>query len=299
MRIISVLFLVSLSAWAQARPIITGVGYVPATMALAPGEVITLFAQGLQAPDTEAGITPWPLTLAGVRVSLREPAYGYSRDLPILNIKRLPCNVGAPIPCDTQAITVQTPTDLPTSPPPFSGRGPAVPTITIYENGVEGFATRYNWVPARWTVLNDCFEFLRSSAASCSSSVTVTHADGRLVSSSDPGRAGEIIVLYGVGLGVTSPVVTEGQAAPSPAPRAVNSLRTWFSITTIPDDFPVDGSWSQPEFAGLVPGYVGLYQVNLRLPTTLPPTSANGQRPITITFDSNGQRSIVQIDALP
>lgn len=123
----------------------------------------------------------------------------------------------------------------------------------------------------------------------------VTHADGSSASvysinstdvvgtTSVQVTAGETIVVYATGLGPTTPAVATGAVTPTPAPQAELSLPQlgflispnvgatvpWSSslcnITGCPPITPLPG---QPAAsAWLVPGEVGLYQINITLPT--------------------------------
>jgi len=104
-------------------------------------------------------------------------------------------------------------------------------------------------------------------AHGCSSRPYVTHGDGSFITAANPARAGETIVFYAVGLGVTAPVVKSGEAAPFPHAR-VNAQPVTISYFSGLSILPL--TVVQPVFAGLVPGYVGLYQLNIKLPEKLP-----------------------------
>lgn len=103
----------------------------------------------------------------------------------------------------------------------------------------------------------------------------VTHADGSLVSAISPANAGEALTAWVFGLGSTTPAAATGQIARA-APAAeqfyldfnysINALATK-PFTGDPDRVPL-----KPAYAGLAPGYVGLYQVNF----TVPEGPANG-----------------------
>jgi hypothetical protein len=107
---------------------------------------------------------------------------------------------------------------------------------------------------------------------------TVTHADGSPVSVNSPAFAGETVVVYAVGLGVTQPPVPTGQASPVPAAMPNNSnLAVGFDYSpdappTIPNllqssTSPVIVVEEAPQpFAWLTPGFVGLYQLNVAIP---------------------------------
>jgi len=84
----------------------------------------------------------------------------------------------------------------------------------------------------------------------------ITHADSSLVSSSSPAIVGETVVIYCAGLGATLPAATAGSAASSsPLSYTMNAVSV--TIGGIPATVP---------FAGLTPGFTGLYQVNVQVP---------------------------------
>ncbi|HEV2690279.1 MAG TPA: hypothetical protein VGV35_17095 [Bryobacteraceae bacterium] len=102
-----------------------------------------------------------------------------------------------------------------------------------------------------------------------------------LVSKSAPAKAGDVLVIYCDGLGATDPAVPDGVGSPSTPPLAQ---------TTSPVTVSVGGKNAQVLFAGLAPGFVGLYQVNAVLPdgvapgTSVPVTlTVAGQTGVTVT----------------
>jgi uncharacterized protein (TIGR03437 family) len=81
---------------------------------------------------------------------------------------------------------------------------------------------------------------------------------GSIVSSTYPALMGESLAVYLTGLGTVSPAISDG--APGPATTLSNTTNT------IAVDF--DGTAGTNDFAGLAPGYSGLYQLNVTVPTT-------------------------------
>lgn len=90
-----------------------------------------------------------------------------------------------------------------------------------------------------------------------------THLSGALVSPDLPARAGEIVVVYAAGLGRVSPDTTSGRLATVAAPiLAAPQMQILVGGVAVPAHNVL--------YAGLAPGYAGLYQINLRIPDTLP-----------------------------
>jgi uncharacterized protein (TIGR03437 family) len=89
--------------------------------------------------------------------------------------------------------------------------------------------------------------------------VAATHADGRLISADAPARQGEVVVIYGTGLGQTDPPQLDRVI-----PRSAAQIRLWNRLRIV-----LEGQTLSNEsilYAGVTPGYAGLYQINLRLP---------------------------------
>jgi uncharacterized protein (TIGR03437 family) len=93
-------------------------------------------------------------------------------------------------------------------------------------------------------------------------SAIAVHLNGVTISAASPAVPGEIIVIYAGGLGRTSPDTVAGQLATAAFPLYYASqLKILFN-----------GEPSPPAsvlYAGLAPGFAGLYQINLRLPLNL------------------------------
>jgi len=144
--------------------------------------------------------------------------------------------------------------------------------LTVAENGVAGSDYRVIPVLDQIHVLNSCDEAMAPLGyVSDGCQPIIVHADGSLVTPSNPALSEEILVIYAFGLGSPVSSVETGHPTPSPvsAPNTAEGLRLRF-------DFRVNASPSLPSsvpaakegllYSGLVSGFVGLYQINLRLP---------------------------------
>jgi uncharacterized protein (TIGR03437 family) len=89
------------------------------------------------------------------------------------------------------------------------------------------------------------------------------HADGSLITPQAPAQSGEVIVLYAGGLGRTSPDIASGQVV-----SVATSIRLAAELQILLNGSPCPAG--SVLYAGLAPGFVGLYQINLRLPENLP-----------------------------
>jgi len=95
-------------------------------------------------------------------------------------------------------------------------------------------------------------------AAYADGHVIAQHADYTLINASSPAKPGEVIIIYLLGMGPTNPPVASGAAAPSSEPLA--------RVTAQPT-VTVDGRKAGVAFAGLTPGYSGLYQIDFTVPS--------------------------------
>jgi uncharacterized protein (TIGR03437 family) len=81
---------------------------------------------------------------------------------------------------------------------------------------------------------------------------------------SNPVKVGDTIVIYAIGLGPTSPPVSSGTASPSSTLAVVpGTTKVCFGVE---DPFH-QAPCATPLFVGLTPGYVGLYQINVTIPS--------------------------------
>ncbi len=88
----------------------------------------------------------------------------------------------------------------------------------------------------------------------------IFHPDGRPVTPENPAKRDQPIVMYAAGLGPTTPIVRGATPAPSSPLAEAADLQVYFGTPTI------NGAEIIVDWAGLVPGYTGLYQLNLRVP---------------------------------
>jgi uncharacterized protein (TIGR03437 family) len=92
--------------------------------------------------------------------------------------------------------------------------------------------------------------------------VIAQHADYSLITPDHPALAGEIIVVYATGLGMTRPNPGTGEIPSYPGlMAALDQLRVSVAGDVLAPDRIL--------YAGLTPGFAGLYQINLILPPTL------------------------------
>ena len=88
------------------------------------------------------------------------------------------------------------------------------------------------------------------------------HADGKLITAERPAAPGEIIVIFGTGLGRTNPRQADGVI-----PHAAAPIILMDRLRVLLDGQPLPAR--NIEYAGITPGYPGLYQINVRLPDVI------------------------------
>lgn len=90
--------------------------------------------------------------------------------------------------------------------------------------------------------------------------VALHAADYSLVSPDNPVFRGEVIILYTTGLGPVDQFIRDGFGAPS---NPLANTKSPFRVVLAGEDTRV-------LFSGLAPGFVGLYQINMRVPDDAP-----------------------------
>lgn len=105
-----------------------------------------------------------------------------------------------------------------------------------------------------------------------------TLADGSVITPASPARPKDIVELWATGLGEVTPPAIYGQVPTTAAPLVPGA-----NLSILLDGTPVDPSAIQ--YAGVAPGFAGLYQINLKLP------GSTGQNP-EIRLQLDGASSI-------
>ncbi|HXB67279.1 MAG TPA: hypothetical protein VNY05_03500 [Candidatus Acidoferrales bacterium] len=275
------LFSMSLGHLLGQSPILAGTGYSnPSIIRVAPGQITTLFVTGLKtvlpSQPVRATSLPLPATLAGISITLSQNGQQPS-PIPLLSVQQMPiCSDGDVAPpqsgvtpdCLITAITVQIPFELLLPP-----EGPTA-ALAVNENGSLSKGFRVFSVSANLHVLNWCDAFPPERLNICGG--VATHGDGTPITSDSPAKAGETVVIYAFGLGQTTPAAKTGDAASMPAPTLRSTIvaaQFDFRPNAMPSNpyaGPKSTGISGPAFVGLTPGQVGLYQINVKIPETVP-----------------------------
>jgi uncharacterized protein (TIGR03437 family) len=93
--------------------------------------------------------------------------------------------------------------------------------------------------------------------------VIATHGNGPVVTAESPAERGEIVVLYATGLGPTTPMTPANRIPDSAAPLTkFATFQVWLNGVAVAKDRIL--------YAGVTPGFAGLFQVNVQLPVDAP-----------------------------
>jgi uncharacterized protein (TIGR03437 family) len=175
--------------------------------------------------------------------------------------------------CIVTALTVQVPFDI-AVPALDPGTGAIQPTpgqstaISISEAGGASKSFAVQPLPFNAHILTSCDLVLGGSppppptSAVSACQPMVTHANGSPITSANQAKVNEILVMYAVGLGVTSPPVVAGEASPLQPPYAHANADVRYSYDQASR---LPGVETGTYFSGLAPGLVGVYQLNFQV----------------------------------
>jgi len=142
---------------------------------------------------------------------------------------------------------------------PFEVR-PGPTTVQVIRNGQQGNLIAANIAASapRFLLLNGGpYAVLNTSDSHPVVTGTPSH----------PAKAGDVVIAYVIGLGQTTPAVATGTAAPgSPNLAKVPAVKVCLGEA---NPFSKADCFV-PDFAGLAPTFVGLYQINITIPGGLP-----------------------------
>jgi uncharacterized protein (TIGR03437 family) len=283
LKLFAAFYVCAAAVFAQSSAAVVGAGYdAIAPVSVAPGQVITIFVTGVGnvTQKTTAGKPPLGNTLAGITANLVQG--NTTIPSPILAVFPLQdCQFTLPgVKCaSVTAVTVEIPFELRANIP-----GSLAPVFLDYlqvsDSDGNAAVVSLNAELDAIHVLRtqDTVMALDMAQVTGSGGGIVTHANGMLVDPVRPAQAGEELVMYLAGLGATNPPVATGSASPLPAAPAAGGFAVNFDYR--PNAPPTPGTvlmndWFvsiAPPFAGLTPGFVGLYQVNFKVPPMPPGT---------------------------
>ncbi|HCC57543.1 MAG TPA: hypothetical protein DEQ47_09810 [Solibacterales bacterium] len=308
---ICILALLGTGATAQNNITIAGAGYSHPDISIAPGQLTTLFLTGSSIvlsgqPRIQWSPTvPFPTNLAGFSVSISQSgARNSTEQAPIVGVQQTNLCGTEPPPsqsCIVTAVSLQIPSDLAANVGQMCPTCGVSTTISILENGKQGASFLAAALPQNIHILTTCDTIIYNhTSGSCQE--LIMHGTGSAVSASQPATAGEILVMYAVGLGATNPLVPAGNATPSPAPVATGDFSMQFAYSGGATIGPSSGSpilQSPIKFVGMTPTAVGLYQVNFIVPSPLPNATSCQQTPdqtnLTVTLSSSASADSAKI----
>jgi uncharacterized protein (TIGR03437 family) len=243
--------------WIDPIGITNAANYTPITNAYAPGELVTLYGSFGVATKSNQAL-PIPTTLDGVQVFVN----GQAAPVSLVSASQI------------------------TALMPYEVSGEYFATFQVSVNG-----TKSNLVTV---YVDNSAPGIYTQTANGLGAGAILHTDYSEVKASSPAVPGETLLLFMNGLGSVTPQVADGEAASSSP----------LSISDESDDIFVylsDGvDAAEPAsvlFAGLAPGFAGLYQVNFTVPSS---GLANGDVLIAfITNEALNEMSTISLSGFP
>ena len=100
-----------------------------------------------------------------------------------------------------------------------------------------------------------------------------------------PARVGDVLTIYGIGMGPTTAAVASGAPAPAdPLPLLITAPTVEFGAGFA----GIGAVMATPQYYGLSPGSAGLYQINV----AVPPGAPKGDVPVTLIFPGSVSNTV-------
>jgi len=230
--------------------VVNAASFQPITASLAPGELITLFGTGLASTTlTSVGGQAFPLSLGGVSAAIDD----------------LPCPIYYVSPTQMSIIV----------PYGVAANQTGLANIQVTNNNVKSNVVQMYLTDALPGVFSQETNPILTTVDADEPSIdgigyaAALHANYSLITPSNPAQPGETILVYLTGLGTVTPTVTDGAIGPS-GPLSQSDLNGAGNLGVFFNDY-VNGSFGNQAtiaFAGLAPGFAGLYQLNVTIPSS-------------------------------
>jgi uncharacterized protein (TIGR03437 family) len=104
----------------------------------------------------------------------------------------------------------------------------------------------------------------------------ILHSNFSAANTADPANPGETVLIYCTGLGLVTPLPANGAAATGQATMNAPTVT-------------IGGANAPVSFSGLAPGFVGLYQVNVQVPSSL----KAGNQPVVLNISGAMSKSVL------
>ena len=237
--------------------IVNGASFDP-VQGIAPGTIVSLFGINLASGADRPEDTPLPREFLSARVSVN--------------------GIDAPFFFASQGqLNIQVPFEL----------SPGGARIEVSRDGVTGnsiSAPVFERSPGIFLLGVDSYGAIVN--ASQGNFPLPTEVGRRVGLPTTPARPGDVIVIFATGLGPVDNPVPTGEVTPdSPLARTLERPNVNYSTSPF-------GLSERASFSGLSPRFVGLYQVNVPIPVTVP---TNPRTPIILEFNDGTRSNTVHI----
>ena len=151
---------------------------------------------------------------------------------------------------------------------PWEVAGKPTASIAVVNNGTTGAVSVVPVLATQPAV------FSYSSGANTFGAIL--HANFQLADTAHPAKAGEVVLIYCTGLGVVSSAPEDGAAGNGQSTTATSTAT-------------IGGAAAPVSFSGLAPGFVGLYQVNAKVPSGL----KSGNQAVVVAIGGSSSKSVL------